>query len=269
MNMNKRNNKSNTINSRFYKGIKPLYKFLFLVLMGLLVSNTSMAQSDSLDNIKNHQIWIDFYPHYFINNKLEYYGDAGYRSIVSNGSWSRIYARPSIRYHLHRLIELQAGMGVFYIFNKVKFDQFEVTPWQGFQVNWPKLTRISFKHLFKLEERFSFETNNNWASNFELRFRYKLFGKISFVRANKWYIPFYGEFFVPVKGEIKELYRNKGRVGLGLGYKPNKEWQVAFVFNWQGSRTGIYDDRNVSDYIYQIKVRKVWRRIYKSVKEPR
>jgi len=261
------NNKSNKL-SRLYKGSKPLYKYLLILLMGLLFSKVSMAQIDSLDNIKNHQIWIDFYPHYFINKKLEYYGDAGYRSIVSNGSWSRIYVRPSVRYHVHKAFELQAGMGIFYIFNKTKFDQFEVTPWQGFQVNWPKLTRISFKHLFKLEERFSFETNNNWASNFEFRFRYKLFGKVSFVRASKWYIPFYGELFIPIKGEIQELYRNKGRVGVGLGYKPNKEWQIAFVFNWQGSRTGIYEDRNVSDYIYQLKLRKVWRRIYKTRKEP-
>jgi hypothetical protein len=239
-------------------GTHSLHKYALLFLFTLFFSITSIAQTDTLSNIKNHQIWIDVYPHYFVNEKLEYYGDAGYRSIVSNGTWSRVYARPSFRYHVHRTFELHAGVGFFYIFNKFKYDQFEVTPWQGFQVNWPKLTRIRFKHLFKIEERFSFETNNDWASNFEFRFRYKIFGKVSFVRTNKWYIPFYGEFFVPIKGEIQELYRNKGRVGVGLGYKPDKDWQIAFVFNWQGSRIGIHEDRAVSDYIYQLKIRKVW-----------
>ncbi len=240
------------------RDIPTLYKYVLFLLFGLFVSTTSIAQTDTLSNIKNQQIWIDLYPHYFISEKFEYYGDAGYRSIVNNGTWSRIYVRPSFRYHVNSKLELQTGIGLFYIFNKVKYDQFEVTPWQGFQINWPKLTRISLKHLFKLEERFSFETNNNWASNFEFRFRYKLFGKVSFVHASKWYIPFYGELFVPIKGEIQELYRNKGRAGLGLGYKPDKDWQIAFVFNWQGSRTGVHEERNVSDYIYQLKIRKVW-----------
>ena len=235
------------------------YKYLTAFLTGIFLSNFVYAQEieSSKNTVKNHQIWIDLYPHYFVNDKLEYYGDAGYRSIVSNGSWSRIYARPSLRYHFNKIWGLQTGLGVFYIFNRDNVDKFEVTPWQGFQINWPTLTRFKFKHLFKIEERFSFDTEN-WDSNFEFRFRYKLFGKLSFVRANKWYIPFYGELFIPIKGEIQELYRNKGRAGLGLGYKPDKDWQVAFVFNWQGSRTGINEGRNVSDYIYQIKIRKVW-----------
>ncbi len=236
--------------------------FIYVVLLIVTLQTPKFITAQSIEDIDtkkmNHQVWIDLYPHYYINEKLEYYGDAGYRSIVSNRSWSRIYARPSVRFHLHKYFELHGGMGFFYIFNEYKSDQFEATPWQGFQVNWPKLTRISFKHLFKVEERFSFETNNNWVSNFELRFRYKLFGKVTFVRASKWYIPFYGEIFIPIHGEIQELYRNKGRAGLGLGYKPDKEWKIAFVFNWQGSRTGVNENRNVSDYIYQIKIRKVW-----------
>jgi hypothetical protein len=71
----------------------------------------------------------------------------------------------------------------------------------------------------------------------------------------------YGEYFLPVTGEIKELYANKGRAGIELGYKPAKEWQVSFVLNWQGSRTGAKEKLNASDYAYQIKIKKVWHRI--------
>ncbi len=233
------------------------YTFFFFSVLFIPEQVTAQTKEQDNNSIKNQQIWIDFYPHYFVNEKLEYYGDAGFRSIVTERNWSRIYARPSLRYHANKTFELQTGLGLFYIFYNSSSNQFEVTPWQGFQVNWPTLTRFKFKHLFKIEERFSFDTEN-WDSNFEFRFRYKLFGKLSFVRANKWYIPFYGELFIPIKGEIQELYRNKGRAGLGLGYKPDKDWQVAFVFNWQGSRTGVNEGRNVSDYIYQIKIRKVW-----------
>jgi hypothetical protein len=248
-------------------GVKQFCGYMVLMFIVLFFSDNAVAQIEESgeSSIRNHQIWIDFYPHYFVNKKLEYYGDAGYRTIVNNGSWSRVYARPSLRYHISKTWGLHAGLGMFYIFNKDNVNQFEITPWQGVQINWPTLTRINFKHLFKLEERLSFKTKD-WESSFEFRFRYKLFGNVSFVRTEKWYIPFYGEFFLPLEGKVQELYRNKGRAGIGLGFMPDKEWMISFVFNWQSSRSGSNERLNVSDYIYQLKIRKVWKRLIVSKK---
>ena len=241
---------------------KFVFCYTFCFFSAFIIPEFVVAQAKGHDDnsIINQQIWIDFYPHYYVNEKLEYYGDAGYRSIVTDRTWSRIYVRPSFRYHVNNNFELQSGLGLFYIFNDKNSDQFEVTPWQGFQVNWPTLTRFHFKHLFKLEERLSFKTSD-WSSNFEFRFRYKIFGSVSFVRNKKIFVPFYGEFFLPMKGEIEEFYKNKGRAGVGLGYKLSKKWQIAFVFNWQGSRAGSNEKIYVSDYAYQIKIKKVWSKL--------
>lgn len=243
-------------------GVKQSCISMVILFTVLFFSDNAVAQIEESgkSSLRNHQIWIDFYPHYYVNKKLEYYGDAGYRTIVNNGSWSRVYARPSLRYHINKTLGLHGGLGIFYIFNKDNIDQFEITPWQGFQINWPTLTRINFKHLFKLEERLSFETKD-WKSSFEFRFRYKIFGNVSFVRNDKWYIPFYGEYFLPLEGKVQELYQNKGRAGIGLGYKPDKEWKISFVFNWQASKSGPNEELHVSDYIYQLKVRKVWKQL--------
>ena len=46
-----------------------------------------------------------------------------------------------------------------------------------------------------------------------------------------------------------------------MGYKPVKDWEISFIFNWQGSRSGPKDNIDVSDYAYQLKIKKVWRRI--------
>ena len=243
---------------RFKKVISQLLFILIISNFSLIV--TAQTEDTLKGSIINQQIWIDFYPHYYVNNKLEYYGDAGYRTIIGERSWERLYARPSLKYHLNSTWEMHAGIGFFYIFNKIETDNFEITPWQGLQVNWPKLTRFKFKHLFKLEERLSFKTDD-WNSNFEFRFRYKLFGNLNFVRNKRIYIPFYGEFFLPLQGNVEEFYKNKGRAGVGLGYKLNKKWQFAFIFNWQGSRAGINENINVSDYAYQIKIKKVWSNI--------
>ncbi|MCF6171205.1 MAG: DUF2490 domain-containing protein [Bacteroidales bacterium] len=223
-------------------------------------SNQAQAQTgDSTTNsIVNQQIWIDFYPHYYMSKKLEYYGDAGYRTIVSKRSWSRLYIRPSLKYHLTDTWEFHAGLGLFYIFNTYDIDQFEITPWQGIQLNWPQWKRFGFKNLLRFEERMSFLTNN-WVMDFEFRMRYKVTGKYDFHK--RWYAAVYGEYFLPVTGEIQEIYTNKGRAGIELGYKPAKEWQLSFVFNWQGSRTGAEEKLNASDYIYQLKIKKVWHRL--------
>ena len=228
-----------------------------LILFNFYFTNYSIAQTDEPleDNIVNQQIWIDFYPHYFVNDKLEYYGDFGYRSIVSKRSWNRIYARPSLKYHLNKHWEVQSGLGAFYIFNKSNADQFEITPWQGVQLNWPNFRRWHFKNQIKIEERFYYLTNN-WDLNFELRFRYKLFGKYQL--NEKWEIPFYLEYFLPINNDVEEFYSNKARAGLGLGYSIANEWKFSFVFNWQNSRTGPNADLTASDYAYQLKVTKNW-----------
>lgn len=247
-------------NSYLTKKIIQLCGYFSLLLLALSFSGMATAQTvDSTQNsIVNQQIWFDFYPHYYRSEKLEYYGDAGYRTIVSNRSWSRIYARPSLKYHLNKNWELHSGLGVFYISNSDAIDQFEITPWQGVLLKWPEFRRISFKHLVKLEERWSFFTDT-WNSNFEFRFRYKLSGTIDL--NNKWSIPFYGEAFLPLTGKIEELYQNQGRAGVGLSYNASEDWKIAFLMNWQRSKAGQNAEVGVSDYIYQLKIVKKWKRL--------
>ena len=234
---------------------------LFMLLFFGISNNLDAQSGDSTNlEVRNQQIWIDFYPHYYVNEKLEYYGDLGYRTTVSENSWNRFYSRPSVKYHFNKKWEIQSGVGVFYIFDKQNINQFEVTPWQGVQWNWMRLKRLKIHHLVKLEERWSFLTTN-WESDFEFRFRYKLSGKL--ILNEKWAIPAYGEMFVPLSGEIAELYRNKGRAGVGLSYKATKEWVFSFLFNWQGSKTGMDEELGVNDYVYQLKIKKVWHNVIK------
>ena len=132
----------------------------------IVVLKVSGQSNDTVNtNVKNNEIWIDFYLHYYINEKIEYYGDAGYRTIAGEQSWNRIYARPSLKYHFNSLWEAQVGLGFFFIFlNDNNFNRFELTPWQGVQLNWPNFGYVDFKSLVKIEERFSFSTNDGSSS---------------------------------------------------------------------------------------------------------
>ena len=232
-------------------------------IITILIANSISALSqDSLSNKSqlNHQVWIDFYPHFYINEQLEYYGDAGYRTIVGQRSWNRIYARPSVRYHINKTWQLSGGLGLFYIYNKLDANRLEITPWQGVQANWPNWGNLSFKHLGKIEERISWRTDN-WSNSLELRFRYKLSGKFKFSKKNEnsyWYVPAYAEFFFPINDNIEEFFRNRGRAGLGAGYSVSKTWDFELVFNWQTSRVGPEAELKASDLAYQLKIKKHW-----------
>jgi len=231
------------------------YCRLILLILSVHSFVNVFSQNATEKEQVNHQVWIDFYPHYYVNDKVEYYGDTGFRTIIGERSWNRLYIRPSIKYHLTKKWEIHTGLGLFYIYNINDFDQFEVTPWQGVQFNGNESKKLNFKHLFKVEERWVYLSTGS-KMNFEFRLRYKLSGRIKL--KNNWSIPFYGEMFLPLTGKFDELYQNKGRAGLGVAYKISEKWKVSFIGNWQRSKSGIGEEVNVSDYIYQIKIKKVW-----------
>jgi hypothetical protein len=208
----------------------------------------------------NQQFWFDFYPHYYVNEKFEYYGDGGYRIILNEEILHRIYARPSLRYHINKLWEFHSGIGLFYIVSKAKVNRFEVTPWQGIKLNWPRFEKLRFNHLLKLEERISFLTNN-WEASFDFRLRYILSSRLDIIETGDesfFFIPFYVEVFIPVFDDIEEVFRNRGRAGVGFGYNESRNWRFEFLFNWQTSRSSANEEFGITDYAYQIKIRKLW-----------
>lgn len=185
------------------------FRLCSLVLGIVVYSGNSWSQSDTInESIYHHQLWIDIYPHYYISEKWEYYGDIGYRTIISASMWHRIYVRPSLRYHLNDRCQLQGGVEFFYIFNDVVSNRFEVTPWQGVQLNWPTLRNLKFKNLFRFEQRNSFDTDS-WSYSFDLRLRFKVSGPYDFSRECSdqfWFASLYAEGFLPINDGIKSFF---------------------------------------------------------------
>ncbi len=236
---------------------------IFLMLIGQFVAMSAGAQpdTDTERNSTNTQIWIDLYPNFFKSERWEYIGDTGYRSIFGGESWNRVHLRPSLRYHLNSTWKLRGGIGVFYVFNSAR-DRFEISPWQGVQLNWPRWPALRFRHFLRIEERMSFLTKN-WAASFDFRLRYRLRGTLRFCKncdRRFWFTTFYGELFFPIFDDVKEVFRNRGRIGVGLGRDHTKVWRWELLVNWQSSRVGPQDQLPVSDVIFQLKLRKRFRR---------
>ena len=206
------------------------------------------------------QLWLDFIPHFKISERFEYYGDASIRVIFVENRIFTLIARPSFRYHLNSIVELQGGIGFFYSIMDIQANQLELRPWQGVRVHWPTFGRIGIKHSFKLEERLLWETET-WDFDPALRFRYKLGGRIPFNEPRSFYLSLFGEAFANVGGESVAILRNRMRGYSGFGYKRNDTWTVELEFMLQRSRSNAVEDFCVSDRIFRLKVLKdgwVW-----------
>jgi hypothetical protein len=234
-------------------------KKIIIIKILLITSGILYCQAETKDDpTANDLLWVDLYPHFYVSEKLEYYGDGGYRTNLNKNAWHWVYARPSVRYHIDKHWELHGGVGFFYIFNNVTSDRFEIRPWQGIRLSWPRIENLGFKHYVRFEQRIYFFADDR-SSRLDLRLRYKISCRWDFIKINNqrfWFIPLYVELFFPVGEEDKGFFRDRGRAGIGLGYNPSAVWRFSFNYNWHTSRAGLNDDFDVSDIVYQIKVRK-------------
>jgi hypothetical protein len=118
------------------------------------------------------EIWLDYNPSYTLSPKADIYGDIAVRTQTDSGGWWRFIVRPNLRYSVSEIVLVAGGVGSFYTWNEEIADRWELRPWQGVTVVWPRLP-FELQHVLRLEERFEFDTET-WSSQSSLRLRYRL-----------------------------------------------------------------------------------------------
>ncbi len=236
----------------------------------LIVAFLPLMSQEEDETIITHQIWADYYAYYFFKPKWEFYGDAGYRFIPKDLTWQTIHARPSIRYIALALWEVHGGIGFFQTFNKNESNSFEIRPWQGAKIKWPSFEPFYFSHYARVEERIFIPQGS--PAEFNFRFRYRLGVTIytyRFPNKNHIFIPGYAEVFVNFGPNIHEVFSNRTRLAVGLGYKTHKDWTFEFHFVGQNGRTGQDEEFKTAERLYQFKVtRYLFKREYRRTKTP-
>jgi hypothetical protein len=127
-------------------------------------------------------------------------------------------------YQLNSYFTFHGGIALFTTFNKNN-TLWEIRPFQGFELNWPKIFSINLNHYFRSEERF-FRGNN--VNTFLLRLRYRLSTTIQFSHTNSekyFYTPLQLEWFFNYGSDV-DFQINEFRIVGGLGYVINNSWKV-------------------------------------------
>jgi hypothetical protein len=187
------------------------------------------------------QLWLDYHNHVYLNLHWELQGELGYRTEVDPASKKTVYARPAMRWHpMWKPVELRFGVGAFYTFNRLASDVFEIRPWGGAVLKWPRIGRLTVVSQVRVEDRLQWATED-WTLEDVWRIRYMLSTKVPLSRDQ-------GEryFFVPVSaegfsdagsrpvGQLTEKFRIDAGVGLVFGW----EWVAELHFIVQESRSG-------------------------------
>ena len=235
------------------KSIQALY-----LLIAILASATVNLNAQDTTALKNNgQVWLDFFPNFYISGNLQFYGDIGFRALVTDVQWIRIHGRPSVRYHLNNTFVAHGGLGMFLELNKEQGTRFEIRPWQGIQVKWPNFRRLRFSQMLRVEERINhlFQTDE---TQFELRFRYRLGGTFQFDEmrsAQSLFVPFSIEWFLPITTSVDEVFSNRTRINVGVGLNASPILQFRLITTWQGSRSGRGDEFRQADWVLRLQAR--------------
>lgn len=172
---------------------------------------------------------------------------------MSGEDWRVVYLRPSVLFTLNSRFAIQGGVGFFQSFRLI--DQLEIRPWQGLLVRWPKVGRVSFQNLVRLEERllrsrFLEKAIVIW------RLRYKLSATIPLnstkVQEGTIYVPAYVELFTDLGGNIPKPSANRLRLSAGIGYKMPRDWAVEFSYIHQQARGGPLEEFLMGDHVFRI-----------------
>ena len=203
-----------------------------IALAVLLPPRGARAQDEAGDIVP--QLWIDYNPSHPLTSKLDLYGDIGLRTELESGGWWRFVLRSNVRYDVSNAVIVAGGIGSFYTWNENIADHWEIRPWQGVTLTWPR-NPLVVQQVVRLEERFEFDTRT-WESFTSLRLRYRL--RLS----KRWATYFRPDQYWQVLGSIEGFMRLAGeegqsqeqiRVTAGVERSYPPEWRARIEMTWQ------------------------------------
>lgn len=224
----------------------------------MVIIYTLLSNVTAQDNQSDFQSWFDFRTFYTIDDNWTYDGDYGLRGFVSNEDWRRTYIHPSFAYDASTYIDLRGGMRFIYTEEKDATNTFEVRPWQGGRFIWPKTNWIILSHYVRLEERFTWGTEDG-SFDFVFRLRYRIMAKTPNLRLVSIDQTFYFltslELFANIGEAIEESFVNRSRATFGMGYFITQAWRVELHYILQGSNLWIKDGYTVDVKILRLRLR--------------
>ncbi|WP_430931570.1 DUF2490 domain-containing protein [Saccharicrinis sp. 156] len=219
-----------------------IFKRTIVFICILLLANVLKAQKQELRVLVLEQFKID--PSWTTTF------DGGFYKGYNGADWTRWGIRNLTAYKLSGNVSVDVG----FMYNRTatpdKVVQSEFRPHQSIKFMYPRMAHMSFSHRFRMEEQF-YTYNRDRENKNASRFRYEIKTKRAF-NTNKnieaktpYWMASVEFFFNPVgKMEHDHILFNRGRHGIGIGYKLNSKTSLEGTLFYQHT----HSNTNFSDY---------------------
>ncbi len=228
-------------------------KLILITCVFLVGAMPAIASADEV----TRQLWLDYHHHTYVNLHWELQGEAGCRLSSDSTPGTKIYARPTMRWHpLGKPIELRFGVGAFYTFGESSSDVFEVRPSGGALLKWPTVGRLTLVSQVRIEDRLQW-TTTDW--NFEdiWRIRYMLATKVPLSRdlgESYFFVPISAEAFEDIGSGVRVQSSEQFRFDTGVGLVFDREWVAEVHLIAQKSKSSSTGTFETTDLIVRVEL---------------
>jgi hypothetical protein len=224
---------------------------LFLTI-AILIANPIVGRSEENSDA---YIWLDVHTIYNFSDRWRYEGDYGYRPEL-NGDQASVYIRPAFRYKATPWFNLHGGIKFKDTVSADAADTFEIRPWQGFQLVWPKIGGYTVSHYLRVAERMIWQTRGGSDFDFTLRARYKLGLKspnYDILFKSGMYLTGNIEAFANLESPLSDTFINRLRFFAGPGLNVSDAWRIELLLGLQQERGSRAADFSTDEQILRLR----------------
>jgi len=235
----------------------PLFRLSWcFILLSLWNFSTCLAQEDES---ADKQVWVDLTKYYPLDKRVQLGGDTGLRGFFAfDDEWTAFFIRPSMTYVARGNLSFHGGVGLFYAFQDGHNDAWEVRPWAGVRLSWPRIGPLPVEHYFRAEERFiRIESRPDFQSVLRLRYRFGTNVPLSpdNGQVSRFYVPLSYEFFMNAGGDVPARFVNNTRFVLGLGCRVTPKWRIELNYTLISFRGSTRDSFYTAAHVFRIQIR--------------
>jgi hypothetical protein len=202
-----------------------------LIVSAMLGTVPARAQ---IPEFNSFHTWTDLATIKNFSEDFRYDGDYGVRGLLTDGDWTLVYLRPSVRYRLKPWMTLHGGAALFYNFFDGD-DLPELRPWVGVRFPYRLSSGWVISNYFRVEYRaFYLKRESKWDASFRGRWQLQATSPRFEIGSAK---DFYGlvsiEPFFDFSSGSDDTFGDRFRFNLGIGRHFNSQLraELNYVFH--------------------------------------
>jgi len=224
-------------------------------LLAILLVSFCQAQKNI---VHNNQQWVQYYNQLKVSRKLTIYSDVSLRRINYFDNWIQKTIRCGLGYQFKENLNGISGLAVFQIYNSNKPIKLEFRPYQEINTS-QYFYKTIIQHRFRTEARYFREVSNGQIgakSNFNFRFRYRLFSQIPILKLSEkipdriLFLNMGDEVFINAGKEIIYNIFDNNRILTGLQYQRDKSLSFSLLYFYQFGRRATQFSYEQSDVFW-------------------